>query len=136
MSKFMRTMAAAGAMLGAVAVGSAPALAQDTIKVGVLHSLSGTMAISETTLKDTVLMMVDDINKKHGRRVLYIEPVGEAVVRLREMIVAGKFPGITQQSKLFRDAIGHGKGHVMALASYCNYAVIYGRSPAGLNVEE
>ena len=45
---------------------SSLAQAQDTIKVGVLHSLSGTMAISETTLKDTVLMMVDDINKKGG----------------------------------------------------------------------
>lgn len=40
--------------------------AQDTIKVGVLHSLSGTMAISETTLKDTVLMMIDEQNKKGG----------------------------------------------------------------------
>ncbi|WP_366132437.1 urea ABC transporter substrate-binding protein [uncultured Ferrovibrio sp.] len=60
----MRTMA----MLGAVAAGVATsaAQAQDTIKVGVLHSLSGTMAISETTLKDTVLMMVEDINKKGG----------------------------------------------------------------------
>ncbi|MFT4151937.1 MAG: urea ABC transporter substrate-binding protein [Paracoccaceae bacterium] len=38
----------------------------DTIKVGVLHSLSGTMAISETTLKDTVLMMIDEQNKKGG----------------------------------------------------------------------
>ena len=42
------------------------ALAQDTIKVGVLHSLSGTMAISETTLKDTVLMMIAEQNKKGG----------------------------------------------------------------------
>lgn len=42
------------------------ALGADTIKVGVLHSLSGTMAISETTLKDTVLMMVDEQNKKGG----------------------------------------------------------------------
>ncbi|WP_286238762.1 urea ABC transporter substrate-binding protein [Neptuniibacter halophilus] len=40
--------------------------ADDTIKVGVLHSLSGTMAISETTLKDTVLMMVEEQNKKGG----------------------------------------------------------------------
>ncbi|MGH8594703.1 MAG: urea ABC transporter substrate-binding protein [Gammaproteobacteria bacterium] len=40
--------------------------AEDTIKVGVLHSLSGTMAISETTLKDTVLMMIDEQNKKGG----------------------------------------------------------------------
>jgi urea transport system substrate-binding protein len=42
------------------------ARAQDTIKVGVLHSLSGTMAISETTLKDTILMMIDEQNKKGG----------------------------------------------------------------------
>jgi len=45
---------------------SSVAAAQDTIKVGVLHSLSGTMAISETTLKDTVLMMIDAQNKKGG----------------------------------------------------------------------
>src|SRR6266853_7040748 len=37
-----------------------------TIKVGILHSLSGTMAISETTLKDTILMMIDQQNKKGG----------------------------------------------------------------------
>ena len=43
-----------------------PGQAQDTIKIGVLHSLSGTMAISETTLKDTILMLVDEQNKKGG----------------------------------------------------------------------
>ncbi|HEV2518617.1 MAG TPA: urea ABC transporter substrate-binding protein [Devosia sp.] len=42
------------------------AYAQDTIKVGVLHSLSGTMAISETTLKDTMLFLIDEQNKKGG----------------------------------------------------------------------
>jgi urea transport system substrate-binding protein len=41
-------------------------MAADTIKVGVLHSLSGTMAISETTLKDTVLMMIEEQNKAGG----------------------------------------------------------------------
>jgi urea transport system substrate-binding protein len=40
--------------------------AADTIKVGVLHSLSGTMAISETTLKDTVLLLIEEQNKKGG----------------------------------------------------------------------
>jgi len=50
----------------ALALGSATASAEDTIKIGVLHSLSGTMAISETTLKDTVLMMIDEQNKKGG----------------------------------------------------------------------
>nr|WP_156420098.1 urea ABC transporter substrate-binding protein [Aureimonas sp. N4] len=40
--------------------------AEDTIKVGILHSLSGTMAISETTLKDAMLMLIDEQNKKGG----------------------------------------------------------------------
>src|SRR5579863_3300614 len=56
----------AGAIVAAAALMPAARAADDTIKIGVLHSLSGTMAISETTLKDTVLMMVDDINKKGG----------------------------------------------------------------------
>ena len=43
-----------------------PFAADDTIKVGVLHSLSGTMAISETTLKDTMLFLIDQQNKKGG----------------------------------------------------------------------
>jgi urea transport system substrate-binding protein len=43
-----------------------PVRAADTIKVGVLHSLSGTMAISETTLKDTILMLIEQQNKKGG----------------------------------------------------------------------
>ena len=57
-----------GLGLSAVALTLSATLAQaaDTIKVGVLHSLSGTMAISETTLKDTVLMMVEEQNKKGG----------------------------------------------------------------------
>ncbi|UYV36595.1 urea ABC transporter substrate-binding protein [Rhodobacteraceae bacterium D3-12] len=51
----------------AVAGFAAPlAAAEDTIKIGVLHSLSGTMAISETTLKDTMLMLIDEQNAKGG----------------------------------------------------------------------
>src|ERR1700760_1409118 len=57
--------ATAGLILGLSAFGPAKA-ADDTIKVGVLHSLSGTMAISETTLKDTVLFMIDQQNAKGG----------------------------------------------------------------------
>ncbi len=63
MGRFLKSVAAVSL---AVAGFAGVAQAQDTIKVGVLHSLSGTMAISETTLKDTVLMMVDDVNKKGG----------------------------------------------------------------------
>jgi urea transport system substrate-binding protein len=51
----------------AIAMAAAlPAKAQETIKVGILHSLSGTMAISETTLKDVMLMLIDEQNKKGG----------------------------------------------------------------------
>jgi len=57
--------AVTAAGLALSAVGPAVA-ADDTIKIGVLHSLSGTMAISETTLKDTVLMLVDNLNKSGG----------------------------------------------------------------------
>src|SRR4051794_18920808 len=59
-------------MLGAVVAGTTmlgglgAASAQETIKVGILHSLSGTMAISETTLKDVMLMLIDEQNKKGG----------------------------------------------------------------------
>lgn len=55
----------AAALIASAAVAQAQQQAQ-TIKVGVLHSLSGTMAISETTLKDTVLMMIDEQNKAGG----------------------------------------------------------------------
>ncbi len=51
---------------GVSALLAAGAQAADTIKVGILHSLSGTMAISETTLKDTMLMLIDEQNKKGG----------------------------------------------------------------------
>ena len=50
----------------ALSLSSINAYAADTIKVGVLHSLSGTMAISETTLKDTMLMLIEQQNKKGG----------------------------------------------------------------------
>ena len=62
-------------LLAAGILSSGAAAAQDTIKVGVLHSLSGTMAISETTLKDTVLMMIDAQNKKGGLLGKKLEPV-------------------------------------------------------------
>jgi urea transport system substrate-binding protein len=56
--------AAAGLALGLTA--ALPAQAEETIKVGILHSLSGTMAISETTLKDVMLMLIEEQNKKGG----------------------------------------------------------------------
>jgi urea transport system substrate-binding protein len=57
---------AAGAFALATSTTMQAALAADTIKVGILHSLSGTMAISETSLKDVALMTIAEINAKGG----------------------------------------------------------------------
>ena len=61
--------------LAAAGIVSAPAFAADTIKVGILHSLSGTMAISETALKETALMTIAEINAKGGVLGKKLEPV-------------------------------------------------------------
>lgn len=70
----LKTLAAA-ATVATLSFTGLSAHAQETIKVGVLHSLSGTMAISETVLKDTVLMAIDEINAKGGVLGKKLEPV-------------------------------------------------------------
>jgi len=61
----IKSLAAAGLLAAGLVAGPARA-EEDTIKVGILHSLSGTMAISETTLKDTMLFLIEEQNKKGG----------------------------------------------------------------------
>ncbi|MBQ0832857.1 MAG: urea ABC transporter substrate-binding protein [Marinobacter sp.] len=65
MKTFKKTLLSAACVLTLSAAAQA-ALAEETIKVGILHSLSGTMAISETTLKDTMLMLIEQQNAKGG----------------------------------------------------------------------
>lgn len=71
---------------------------------------------------------VDAINKDLGKRVVFIVPVGDAIIRLRELVINGKYPGVTKQSELFKDAL-HAKEHVNLLTAYCNFAAIYQKSP-------
>jgi len=66
MSFNLRQFLTGAAVATGVALAAVGAKAQDTIKVGILHSLSGTMAISETTLKDVMLMLIEEQNKKGG----------------------------------------------------------------------
>ena len=63
-TKLLALPIACGLLAGSMFAANAGA--EDTIKVGILHSLSGTMAISETTLKDTMLMLIEEQNKKGG----------------------------------------------------------------------
>ncbi|MBC7609147.1 MAG: urea ABC transporter substrate-binding protein [Polaromonas sp.] len=72
----LKALTAAVALTGlAIIPAHAQAPAGGTIKVGILHSLSGTMAISETVLKDTVLMAIEEINAKGGVLGKKLEPV-------------------------------------------------------------
>src|SRR5580698_986821 len=105
--------ATAGLILGLSAFGSAKA--DDTIKVGVLHSLSGTMAISETTLKDTVLFMIDEQNKKGGvlgkkleavvvdpasNWPLFAEKARELITKDKVSVVFGCWTSVSRKSVL------------------------------------
>ena len=94
--KLTRGLAIAGAT--AAFMTASAVQAADTIKVGVLHSLSGTMAISETTLKDTVLMMVDDLNKKGGLLGKKVEAVVGAVLSAGRPETATEQPDASSRS--------------------------------------
>ena len=80
--------------------------------------------------------VVDELNKQYGKRVIFIVPVGDAVVKLRAMIVSGEFPGLARQSELFNDAMPHPGELMMALCGYCHFAAIYRISPVGLALPE
>jgi len=81
-------------------------------------------------------LQVAQINAKYekafGRPVVFVSPVGHAVLKLRQLVIDGKTPGLKKQSELFRDLLGHGRPPLLALCTYVNYATIYRRSPEGL----
>jgi urea transport system substrate-binding protein len=106
--------AAAGLCLGLSAFTPANA-ADDTIKIGILHSLSGTMAISETTLKDVMLMLIDEQNKKGGvlgkkleavvvdpasNWPLFAEKARELITKDKVSVVFGCWTSVSRKSVL------------------------------------
>src|ERR1700728_3677931 len=106
--------AAAGLFLGLAAFPNAKA-DEDTIKIGVLHSLSGTMAISETTLKDTILFLIDEQNKKGGvlgkkleavvvdpasNWPLFAEEARELITKDKVAVVFGCWTSVSRKSVL------------------------------------
>jgi len=85
-------------------------------------------------MRDQVRRLNDKFQGTKTEPVVLVVPVAYAVIALREQVAAGKVPGIAKQSELFRDDRGHGTPPVYLLATYCNYAVVYRRSPVGLPV--
>ncbi len=74
MKKYIKTIGVL-ALAGVFGMAKPIGQAAETVKIGILHSLSGTMAISETSLRDVVLMAAEEINKKGGVLGKQIEPV-------------------------------------------------------------
>jgi urea transport system substrate-binding protein len=112
-NKFL-TLAGASVIALSVFAGSA-VQAAETIKIGVLHSLSGTMAISETTLKDTMLMLVEEQNKKGGllgkkleavvvdpasNWPLFAEKAKELLLKHKVDVVFGNWTSVSRKSVL------------------------------------
>src|SRR5262249_34753117 len=97
-------------------------------------SFRKTWAPAEDKLRAQAKALNEQFAAQYRRPVVFLVPVGDAVIRLRERVVKGEVPGITKQSELFRDDLGHGKAPISVLTAYCHYAVIYGRNPVGLPV--
>jgi hypothetical protein len=74
------------------------------------------------------------LNQAIGHETVFIVPVAEAVIALRNRIAEGKAPGLTKQTDLFRDNLGHPMPPLAALVTYCHFAAIYQKSPMGLPV--
>jgi urea transport system substrate-binding protein len=109
-----RWLLAGGLTLG-ISTAIPAAQAQETIKVGILHSLSGTMAISETTLKDTMLFLIDEQNKKGGllgkkleavvvdpasNWPLFAEKARELITKDKVSVVFGCWTSVSRKSVL------------------------------------
>lgn len=99
-----------------------------------LAELGRQREVYETTWVKSLQAQVKSLNAAVGRDAVRIVPVGRAVFALREHILRGTAPGLRVQTDLFRDDLGHPKPPLAALVTYCHFAAIYGRSPAGLPV--
>jgi len=88
----------------------------------------------DKALHEQVSAINKEYRDKFKRPVALLVPVGQAVMTLREKVVAGMAPSIANQADLFTDPIGHGKAPIGILNAYCHFAVIYKQSPVGLPV--
>jgi hypothetical protein len=74
------------------------------------------------------------LNQSIGHEAVFIIPVSDAVFALREHIATGTAPGLTKQTDLFKDDLGHPQAPLAELVTYCHFAAIFQRSPVGLPV--
>ena len=77
---------------------------------------------------------VKELNGRIPGARIAVVPCGEAVLALRAKVIAGEAPGVSRQSELFTDVLGHPGPQIRALSAYCHFAVMYRRNPTGLPV--
>lgn len=106
--------------------------AQATRNEVTLDQLKKMRVAQNTGWRKDLETQIAGLNQNLKRDVVRIIPVNDAVFTLRELVVQGKAPGLTQQTDLFKDDIGHPTPPLALLVTYCHFAAIYGRSPVGL----
>ena len=113
---------------------SIPAKAQALRNGATVESLKTMHAAQNNGWRKVLEDQVAKLNKDIGHDAVRIIPVNDAVFALRERVVEGKAPGLSQQTDLFKDDIGHPTPPLALLVTYCHFAAIYGKSPVGLPV--
>jgi hypothetical protein len=92
--------------------------------IAALHEKGGYLEKMRTQL--------DGIDKRAGHQITYVVPSGDAVYELRKQVIEGHIPGVTKQSEMHRDPIGHPQPVTAHLVTYVWYAAMYRESPVGL----
>jgi hypothetical protein len=86
----------------------------------------------EIPFKNRLRKQLVDLNKELGANITTIVPVWDAVIGLRELIVEGKLPGVSKQSALFKDNLGHAQKPLADMASYMWFGALYNINPQGM----
>ena len=106
----------------------------DTRNAATVASLRAQRDAHRTAWLVNLETQVRTLNTAIGHPAVFLIPVSDAVFALRERIAEGRAPGLTKQTDLFRDDLGHPHPPLAVLVTYCHFAAIYGRSPVGLPV--
>jgi hypothetical protein len=112
------------------------AFKNETRNEATVESLRKLKDQQETNWLASMEKQVKSLNEAVGKETVHIIPVSRAVFALREHIVQGTAPGLTKQTDLFRDDLGHPNPPMAVLVTYCHFAAIHQKSPEGLPVPE
>ena len=114
--------------------GTSGAFTNESRNAATAESLRRQREVHRTTWLVNLEAQVRALNAIIGHEAVFLVPVSDAVFALRERVAEGKAPGLTKQTDLFRDDLGHPQPPLALLVTYCHFAAIHGRSPVGLPV--